>query len=89
MHSALLAVALLVGCLLAVHASANLQPGTFLPTPAIAAAVTVALTVTGQQSTSALIDQRGLFRLPLRALSGPRATGLGLLLAGSLAIQLA
>jgi hypothetical protein len=38
MHSALLAVALLVGCLLAVHASANLQPGTFLPTSAIGAA---------------------------------------------------
>ncbi|WOX25291.1 DMT family transporter [Streptomyces solicathayae] len=63
--------------------------GTFLLIPEIGAAVTVALTVTGQQLTSALIDQRGLFRLPRRALSGPRATGLGLLLAGSLAIQLA
>lgn len=63
--------------------------GTFLLIPAIGAAVTVALTVTGQQLTSALIDQRGLFRLPRRALGVPRATGLGLLLAGSLAIQLA
>ncbi|HEY9374162.1 DMT family transporter [Streptomyces sp.] len=63
--------------------------GTFLLIPAIGAAVTVALTVTGQQLTSALIDHGGLFRLPRRALTGPRATGLGLLLAGSLAIQLA
>ncbi|WP_418956182.1 DMT family transporter [Streptomyces tritici] len=63
--------------------------GTFLLIPAVGAAVTVALTVTGQQLTSALIDHRGLFRLPRRALTPPRATGLGLLLAGSLAIQLA
>lgn len=62
--------------------------GTFLLIPAIGAAVTVALTVTGQQLTSALIDHRGLFRLPKRPLTGPRLTGLALLLAGSLTIQL-
>ncbi|MFD0430658.1 DMT family transporter [Streptomyces zhihengii] len=38
--------------------------GTFLLIPEIGAAVTIALTVTGQQLTSALIDHRGLFRLP-------------------------
>ncbi|MFJ3095156.1 DMT family transporter [Streptomyces hydrogenans] len=62
--------------------------GTFLLIPAIGAAVTIALTVTGQQLTSALIDHRGLFRLPRRPLTRPRALGLALLLAGSLAIQL-
>ncbi|MFJ1589483.1 DMT family transporter [Kitasatospora albolonga] len=63
--------------------------GTFLLMPSIGAAVTVALTVTGQQLTSALIDHRGLFRLPRRALTQPRVTGLVLLIAGSLTIQLA
>ncbi|MFI8326021.1 DMT family transporter [Streptomyces sp. NPDC085529] len=63
--------------------------GTFLLIPAIGAAVTIALTVTGQQLTSALIDHKGLFRLPRRPLTRPRALGLALLLAGSLAIQLA
>ncbi|MEI7030256.1 DMT family transporter [Streptomyces pratensis] len=63
--------------------------GTFLLMPVIGAAVTIALTVTGQQLTSALIDHRGLFRLPRRALTKPRVIGLALLLAGSLTIQLA
>ncbi|MGW6537063.1 DMT family transporter [Streptomyces sp. NPDC055051] len=63
--------------------------GTFLLIPAIGAAVTIALTVTGQQLTSALIDHKGLFRLPRRPLTRPRALGLALLLAGSLTIQLA
>ncbi|WP_106402125.1 DMT family transporter [Actinocorallia populi] len=62
--------------------------GTFLLIPEIGAAVTVALTVTGQQLTSALIDHRGLFRLPRRALTAPRLLGLALLLAGSLTVQL-
>ncbi|MFF3288458.1 DMT family transporter [Streptomyces sp. NPDC003023] len=62
--------------------------GTFLLIPSIGAAVTIALTVTGQQLTSALIDHRGLFRLPKRSLTTPRLVGLGLLLAGSLTIQL-
>ncbi|MCQ6553758.1 DMT family transporter [Streptomyces sp. C10-9-1] len=62
--------------------------GTFLLMPSIGAAVTIALTVTGQQLTSALIDHRGLFRLPRRTLTAPRLTGLALLVAGSLTIQL-
>ncbi|MGW1137963.1 DMT family transporter [Streptomyces zhihengii] len=62
--------------------------GTFLLIPEIGAAVTIALTVTGQQLTSALIDHRGLFRLPRRSLTKPRAAGLALLIAGSLTIQL-
>jgi transporter family-2 protein len=68
--------------------AAGYVTGTFLLIPEIGAAVTVALTVTGQQLTSALIDHRGLFRLPTRLLTAPRLSGLGLLLAGSLAIQL-
>ncbi|MFB6823171.1 DMT family transporter [Streptomyces virginiae] len=68
--------------------AAGYVTGTFLLIPEIGAAVTVGLTVTGQQLTSALIDHRGMFRLPTRVLSVPRLTGLGLLLAGSLAIQL-
>ncbi|MER5776430.1 DMT family transporter [Streptomyces sp. NPDC002039] len=69
--------------------AAGYVTGTFLLIPEIGAAVTVGLTVTGQQLTSALIDHWGMFRLPTRVLSVPRLTGLGLLLAGSLAIQLA
>ncbi|MEW2138080.1 DMT family transporter [Streptomyces sp. NPDC005409] len=69
--------------------AAGYVTGTFLLIPEIGAAVTVGLTVTGQQLTSALIDHRGMFRLPTRVLNVPRLTGLGLLLAGSLAIQLA
>ncbi|MCJ1681495.1 DMT family transporter [Streptomyces sp. APSN-46.1] len=68
--------------------AAGYVTGTFLLIPEIGAAVTIGLTVTGQQLTSALIDHRGMFRLPTRVLSVPRLTGLGLLLAGSLAIQL-
>jgi len=62
--------------------------GTFLLIPAIGAAVTVALTVTGQQLASAAIDSRGWLRLPRRPLSARRGTGLVLLVAGSLLIQL-
>ncbi|MEU8137347.1 DMT family transporter [Streptodolium elevatio] len=62
--------------------------GTFLLIPEIGAAVTIALTVAGQQVTSALIDHRGLFRLPRRKLTAPRLAGLALLVAGSLTIQL-
>ncbi|MFE3454325.1 DMT family transporter [Nonomuraea sp. NPDC059194] len=42
-----------------------------------------------RRSTSALIDHRGLFRLPRSALTAQRVIGLCLLVAGSLAIQLA
>ncbi|MBL8925160.1 MAG: DMT family transporter [Pseudonocardia sp.] len=62
--------------------------GTFLLIPAIGAAVTVALTVTGQQLASATVDARGWFRLPRRPLTGVRAGGLALLVAGSLLVQL-
>ena len=49
--------------------------GTFLLIPAIGAAVTVALTVTGQQVASRGRRRGGLFRLPRRppAASGPAA----------------
>ncbi|MER8182941.1 DMT family transporter [Kitasatospora sp. NPDC094015] len=62
--------------------------GTFMLIPSIGAAVTVALTVTGQQLTSAVIDHNGLFRLPKRALNSTRMIGLVCLIGGSLAIQL-
>ena len=62
--------------------------GTFLLIPAIGAAVTVALTVTGQQVASALIDGRGWFRLPRRPLTAVRAIGLALLVGGSVLVQL-
>jgi transporter family-2 protein len=61
---------------------------TFLLIPAIGAATTVALTVTGQQAASAVIDHRGLFALPRRPLTVFRLVGLGLLVSGSLLIQL-
>lgn len=57
---------------------------TFLLIPRIGAATTIALTVTGQQLASALIDHRGLFRLPRRPLTATRLVGLGLLVAGCL-----
>jgi bacterial/archaeal transporter family-2 protein len=68
--------------------AAGYVTGTFLLIPAIGAAVTVALTVTGQQLASAAIDSRGWFRLPRRPLTAQRGTGLVLLVAGSLLIQL-
>jgi transporter family-2 protein len=68
--------------------AAGYVTGTFLLIPAIGAAVTVALTVTGQQLASAAIDSRGWLRLPRRPLTAQRGTGLVLLVAGSLAIQL-
>lgn len=61
---------------------------TFLMIPEIGAATTVALTVTGQQLFSAVIDHFGLFRMPKRALSGRRVAGLALLLVGSILVQL-
>lgn len=68
--------------------AAGYVTGTFLLMPQIGAAVTVALTVTGQQLASALIDARGLFRLPPRPFTTARGTGLLLLVAGSLLVQL-
>lgn len=62
--------------------------GTFLLIPAIGAAVTVALTVTGQQLAAAAIDARGTFRLPRRPITAVRGLGLLLLVAGSALVQL-
>ncbi|MGI5159966.1 DMT family transporter [Microbispora sp. CA-102843] len=61
---------------------------TFTLIPTIGAATTVALTVTGQQAASAVIDDYGLLRLPRRPLNAPRLTGLALLIAGSVLVQL-
>jgi transporter family-2 protein len=63
--------------------------GTFMLIPEIGAATTVALTVTGQQLASAVIDGRGLFRMPQRTLAPSRLAGVVLLIAGSALIQLA
>lgn len=62
---------------------------TFTLIPAIGAAATVALTVTGQQLASAVIDHHGLLRLPRRPLTAARLAGLALLIAGSVLVQLA
>jgi transporter family-2 protein len=62
--------------------------GTFLLIPVIGAAVTVALTVTGQQFASAFVDARGWLRLPRRPVTAGRGAGLLLLVAGSLLVQL-
>jgi bacterial/archaeal transporter family-2 protein len=61
---------------------------TFLLIPEIGAATTVALTVTGQQLASAVIDSHGLFQMPRRPLTAQRLTGLVLLIAGSALVQL-
>ena len=68
--------------------AATYVTATFLLIPTIGAATTVALTVTGQQLASALIDHSGLFRLPRRPMSTPRLSGLALLVAGSVLVQL-
>jgi bacterial/archaeal transporter family-2 protein len=68
--------------------AAGYVTGTFLLIPTIGAAVTVALTVTGQQLASAAIDSQGWLRLPRRPFTARRGTGLVLLIAGSLLIQL-
>lgn len=61
---------------------------TFMLIPEIGASTTIALTVTGQQITSALIDNYGWFRLPKRRLTSARVAGLCLLIAGSVLVQL-
>jgi transporter family-2 protein len=60
---------------------------TFLLIPQIGAATTVALTVTGQQVASAVVDQFGLFRMAKRDLTIRRLTGLALLIVGSVVVQ--
>ncbi|MEU8174387.1 DMT family transporter [Microbispora hainanensis] len=61
---------------------------TFTLIPTIGAATTVALTVTGQQVASAVIDNYGFLRLPRRPLTAPRLSGLALLIVGSVLVQL-
>lgn len=68
--------------------AAGYVTGTFLLLPVIGAAVTVALTVTGQQLASAAIDTGGWFRLPRRRFTALRGTGLVLLIVGSALIEL-
>jgi transporter family-2 protein len=60
---------------------------TFLLIPTIGAAVTIALTVTGQQVASALIDQFGWLGMTRRALTPGRLLGLVLLIAGAVLVQ--
>jgi transporter family-2 protein len=69
-------------------AAATYVTATFLLIPQIGAATTVALTVTGQQLASALVDHFGLFRMPKRPLAPVRLGGLFLLVAGSVLVQL-
>jgi bacterial/archaeal transporter family-2 protein len=69
-------------------AAATYVTATFLLIPAIGAATTVALTVTGQQIASAAIDHYGLFRLPPRALTKARIGGLTALIIGCALVQL-
>jgi transporter family-2 protein len=63
--------------------------GTFLLLPVVGAAPTVALTVTGQQVVSAAIDQFGWLGMARRPLSRLRGSGLSVLLAGAVVVQLA
>lgn len=60
----------------------------FTAIPVIGASATIGLTVLGQQAASLLVDQYGLFRLPRRAVSAVRLGGVGLLMAGVLALRL-
>jgi transporter family-2 protein len=57
--------------------------------PEIGAAATIALTVTGQQAASVVVDRFGLLRLPRRAITTARLAAVGALLAGVVLIQLA
>lgn len=54
----------------------------------IGAASTIALTIAGQQLASAVIDDRGLFRLPRRPLTPNRLLGVTVLAAGAVLLQL-
>jgi bacterial/archaeal transporter family-2 protein len=69
--------------------AAGYVTGTFLLIPVIGAAVTVALTVTGQQLASAVLDARAWLQLSRRPFTAVRGAGLLLLVAGSLLVQLA
>jgi bacterial/archaeal transporter family-2 protein len=60
----------------------------FLLIPEIGAAPVVVLTIAGQQLASVAVDRYGLLRLPRRAISGRRLTGVAVLLAGVTLITL-
>jgi transporter family-2 protein len=60
----------------------------FILIPEIGAAPTIALTVGGQQVASVLVDRHGLLRLPRRPITSARLTGVALLLAGVVLIQI-
>ncbi|MFZ0849552.1 MAG: DMT family transporter [Hyphomicrobiaceae bacterium] len=60
----------------------------FTAIPAIGAALTVGLTVAGQQVASVFVDRYGWFRLPQRPVTATRLVGIVLLLAGVAAIKL-
>jgi transporter family-2 protein len=61
----------------------------FVAIPEMGAAATIALTVAGQQVASVLVDRQGLLRLPRRPISASRLTGVVVLLAGVVLIQVA
>jgi bacterial/archaeal transporter family-2 protein len=61
----------------------------FSAMPQIGAAATVGFTVIGQQFASVLVDRYGLLRLPKNPITPLRMLGLGLLLAGVVAIKTA
>ena len=60
----------------------------FVSIPEVGVASTVALTIAGQQVASLLVDRHGLFRLTRRPIPPRRLTGVALLLAGVVLIQL-
>lgn len=60
----------------------------FTAIPVIGTAAAVGLTVAGQQIASLFVDRHGWFRLPKRAISNLRATGVAILLAGVALIQI-
>jgi transporter family-2 protein len=60
----------------------------FLLLPQLGAAMTVVLTVTGQQVASALLDHRGWLGMTRRPITFARSTGVLLLVAGAAAIRL-
>lgn len=70
-------------------AAATYVTVTFTVLPEIGAATTIALTVTGQQLISAVIDHRGWFRLPVKPVTAVRLGGLAALVAGCALVQLA
>ncbi len=69
--------------------AATYVTATFLLIPEVGAAVTVALTVTGQQAASAGIDHFGWLGMTRRPMNRLRLSGLGLLIVGSALVQLA